>query len=257
MNEQGIQRIAELAVEAAAKTVDIGGQVYAHKGLEPKYLQRPKCEAIKLSTLSGLVDLLKADPDVWLGGPGDPPTPNIAPIIHVVSPTRVELRGIQRDDDYRTRDTFVVVEHVARPYSFGAWLERELFQISLMSLFVRTKSLETVLGLIGNMVAEQKIETKDDGFTQGAVARSGVAFVAKVEIPNPIGLAPFRSFPEVKPVTSEFLLRVRGGDKAPIEAALFEADGGAWAVDTAAEVSAWLQKQLAAEIEAKKLVIVR
>lgn len=251
MNEKGIAKIEALAVEAASRVVEINGQKYAHDSLKPKHLKFPTCEPIKLSTLTGLVDLLGEDPDDWLAADA-----MLAPIIHVVSPTRVELRGIQRDDDFRTRDTFVIVERQPIGFQFGAFHDREMFQIMLMSMFDETPDRENVLKLIGNIEQEQKVTTKDNGTSQNVVAKTGIVGVDNFEVPNPVLLAPFRSFHEVEPVSSEMVLRIGGGGGRPITAALFEADGGGWALETVKRIADYLAKALATDV-VEKVVIIR
>ncbi|MNW60692.1 hypothetical protein D3C74_386970 [compost metagenome] len=70
------------------------------------------------------------------------------------------------------------------------------------------------------------------GMTQSVVAKTGVATVEDVKVPNPVLLAPYRTFVEVEQPESSFVFRMKDGPSA----ALFEADGGAWRNDVIANV---------------------
>lgn len=64
---------------------------------------------------------------------------------------------------------------------------------------------------------------------------------AEVRVPNPVILAPYRSFPEIAQVESRFVFRIRGGES--ITMGLFEADGGMWRVEAIARVRNWLRER--------------
>lgn len=60
--------------------------------------------------------------------------------------------------------------------------------------------------------------------SQKVTVKTGVASVSDAVVPNPVTLAPYRTFPEVEQPESKFIFRMKEGPTA----ALFEADGGAW-----------------------------
>ena len=80
----------------------------------------------------------------------------------------------------------------------------------------------------------------DDGVSQAATIKTGVASVNDVKVPNPVVLAPFRTFPEISQPESKFIFRMQSGPRA----ALFEADGGAWRNEAMMKIKACLEEQL-------------
>jgi len=64
--------------------------------------------------------------------------------------------------------------------------------------------------------------------------------VSDVLVPNPVVLAPFRTFPEVIQPESKFIFRMQSGPQA----ALFEADGGAWRNEAMGRIKTYLEEQL-------------
>ncbi len=101
--------------------------------------------------------------------------------------------------------------------------------ISLQALFVDEGDRARTLALLGSIRSDEVVTANDDGITQTVIAQAGVVLNRQVEVPNPVTLAPYRTFREVDQPTSPFVLRLATphGQKLP-QAALFEADGGAW-----------------------------
>lgn len=94
----------------------------------------------------------------------------------------------------------------------------------LQSAFVENEDRAKLLKVSGNIKEENVKSVGDDGISQSAAIKVGVSSVAEVKIPNPVILAPFRTFPEIEQPESKFIFRMQSGPQA----ALYEADGGAW-----------------------------
>ncbi|EUJ47264.1 hypothetical protein MCOL2_18454, partial [Listeria fleischmannii FSL S10-1203] len=90
------------------------------------------------------------------------------------------------------------------------------------------------------------------GTTQQVTAKTGVATVGGVVVPNPVELTPYRTFAEAEQPTSQFIFRFREGMKA----GLFEADGGAWKNKAIQNVANYLNEQLADEVKNEKVTII-
>lgn len=92
----------------------------------------------------------------------------------------------------------------------------------LQARFADVADRADVLRSIGKMRYENEVKMEDDGVTQTVASKAGVALVREDQIPNPVRLAPFRTFTEIEQPISPFILRV--DDKCNV--GLFEADGG-------------------------------
>lgn len=110
----------------------------------------------------------------------------------------------------------------------------------LRTAFASAGDRDILLKLAGNVVDETAVTAADDGVSQETTVRSGVASRAKVKLPNPVTLAPYRTFLEVEQVASPFLFRMHKGPSF----SLHEADGGAWRMEAMARVKDWLVKAL-------------
>ena len=86
----------------------------------------------------------------------------------------------------------------------------------------------------------------DNGVSQQTVTTAGgVVLVGTAPVPNPVTLAPYRTFREIEQPESLFVLRMRTGkDGEKPTAALFEADGGSWKLEAIKRIAAYLREQV-------------
>lgn len=96
------------------------------------------------------------------------------------------------------------------------------------------------------MTDEAVKNVSDDGLTQTINVRAGITRVGEVDVPNPVTLRPFRTFPEIEQPASQYVLRLRSGGKGggPPECALFGVDSGLWEIEAIALIKSWLQERL-------------
>jgi len=188
---------------------------------------------IKVFSLNGLVDMIKADVD-GMFAEGNP-----THIVRVTNETTVEVispaLGL-RQRRYVRITCDAPVPHIA----FGRFLETEDFQVMMQTCFEETEARNVVMQLAGSMSKEQSMRKSDDGMAQTVQVKTGVVSVGDVTVKNPIPLTPLRTFHEVEQVTSPFILRFDENAKA----ALYEGDGGAWKLHAVTRVANWLREKL-------------
>lgn len=137
----------------------------------------------------------------------------------------------------------------ARPRSvesfpFGRFMPCEEFIIKLQALFVPDRGdWQEVVGACAGIKKQDGVEYKDSGVTQKVVVQSGLSLSTMKELPNPVVLAPYRTFPEIEQPESSFVLRVTDGRSGP-ELALFEADGGAWKLTAMERIKNYLKEEV-------------
>lgn len=235
-----IAELAHAAQRAAEKTVEIGNRTYSTVPVhEVKVPRLPEPAVLTVRTLTGLVAYIAANRDELDFSQF---------VLHVSSPSTVDLVSRARGE-YHQRFAYVQAANYDRfaafpSFKFGQWLSPEDMNIALQALFENREQRAEVLQLLGNIRAEGEQSTRDNGVTQVVTVRAGVTLVANAPVPNPVILAPFRTFPEVEQPTSPFVLRVRKDERAGVQAALFEADGGAWRSTATASVARWLEEEV-------------
>lgn len=189
----------------------------------------PKARSLSISTLTGFVDYIKSNIDAI----------NTKLLIHVVSPNSVRLYGPLNAD--REREGYLVAEaDLPNNIRYENFLDTEQFNIMLQSSFVEKGDREILLKYTGLIKDEAVKTTGDDGISQQVTVKTGVASVGQAVVPNPVSLAPYRTFPEIEQPESKFIFRMKDGPRA----AIYEADGGAWRNKAILSIKEYLQEQL-------------
>lgn len=208
--------------------------IYADRPLH-RISFNPKAEPIKMNTLSSLVDYIRSNTDSMYGDM----------FIHVMSPTHVEMRS--ELDDERIRECVVVVNAQVPEFNFNQFIGHENFCINIQSKFINDPDTDRALiqKFAGTVEAGSVAEYGDDGATQKATIKTGIASKGEAIVPNPVKLRAFRTFIEVEQPVSHYIFRMKQDKYDGISCALFEADGGAWKLDAMQNIKAYLKEQLA------------
>ena len=210
----------------------IDGIVYSDKELEP-VIHNPKARAIQMNTLTSLVDYIKAQVDEM----------DEKMIVHLQSPTKVALYSAL--DSERIRESMVEVMARVPEFEYGRFIEHERFCIGLQAKFLDDpeSNRALVLKFAGSVEDGTVSEYSDDGISQKATIKTGIASKGDALVPNPVKLRPYRTFHEVQQPMSEFIFRMKSDDS--VKCALFEADGGAWENVAMRNIKDYLEVELA------------
>jgi hypothetical protein len=210
----------------------IGSQIFTTQPVN--LIRQPTPDAIVVRNLSGLVDYLKSNYD------NQPPV-----LVHVESPTTVNVYSTYNRD--MQRNVLLTAKALLPEIPFKQFMDAEQFNILLQSCFVPNEDRASLLAVVGNIQEQNVATVGDDGVSQQVTAKTGVATLSPVLVPNPVHLKPFRTFVEIEQPRSQFIFRMRTGPQA----ALFEADGGAWKLDAIHAIKVYLQNTLIVEGEEK------
>ena len=228
-------QIERLVAESLGQTVEIGGVEYATRALHDVRKPEPEPKTIDLSTLRSFAAFVREQTADYAEDRGY--------FVHVESPTSVRLAtGVF--GEFNQRVDVARVRRVGQSFRFDAWHDPETFLIGVQTLFTDEGQKADVLKLVGNIQWDANQTTADDGVTQIVSTRVGLSFKEKTSTPNPWMLSAHRTFAEVTQPSAPFILRTRGGGDKPKQVALFEADGGQWALAAVENVRAWLAGEL-------------
>lgn len=197
-------------------------------------------EALVINTLTGLVNYIQSNVERH----------DIPYFLHIVDHERVELTGVLQTDG--RRETLVVARAIVPDFNYDYFLDSEQLIISLQSKFTKTKDRDLLLKVIGNVKEENVRQTGDNGIAQAVTIKTGVASADDVLVPNPVTLAPYRTFLEVDQPESDFIFRMKDGPRG----AIFEADGGAWRNQAIENIRAYLSDKLVDEINNERITII-
>lgn len=183
-----------------------------------------------ISTLSSLVDYINKG----LNGLAEQHL-----FIVVESPEKVTVYS-EDEATYKERTTLSVAKAMIPEFDYGIWHNSEKFNIALQSQFLDNSGRTSVLEFASNLRIENSADLVDNGVSQVTTIKTGAASLGKAIAPNPVTLAPYRTFLEVEQPESQFVFRVN--DKGQF--ALFEADGGAWRLQAMQNIKAYLTEHI-------------
>lgn len=249
MLKEAIQHLLNLGIKPSERIVDVidpnGNNrtlVIDSEGIsrEIKPVISRAEEALQINTLTGLIGYIKAnlertDSNFYL---------------QVYDEKTVYLKGVL--DSEGEREKLVKVNAIVPNFDYGYFLGSEELIIALQSKFTSSKDRDLLLKVIGNVKEENVRTTGDNGISQAVTIKTGVASADDVLVPNPVALAPYRTFLEVEQPTSSFIFRMKDGPKG----AVFEADGGAWRNQAIFNICEYLAEELATEIDNGRITII-
>ena len=209
-------------------------QAYSDKPLNMLSEYVPMAESIDMSTLSSLVDYIKSHVDKMAD----------KMVVHVTGPEEVLL--FSRLNQERDREYLVKVRAQVPSFRYDNFIDHEPFCINVQSKVLDDPETdrELLLKFAGTVEQGSVTEYGDDGVTQKATVKQGIASKTDAIVPNPVRLRPYRTFIEVEQPVSDFIFRMKDSSHG-ITCALFEADGGAWKNAAMRNVKEYLEFELA------------
>lgn len=228
--KDAMQFNSEQAVKAAQASVITteDGQTFITDDVRHWYEDTRAEHAIKTHTISSIVEYIRSGADG-----------RKALYLKVNSPEEVVLQGLL--DAHGKRETLMIATLAQDSFAFGRFQDREKLNIALQSMFQETPDKHAIIDFISHLKEDKdSAEVYDDGITQTAVIKTGVATVGKGKVPNPVALKPFRTFTEVEQPESTFVFRMREG----MEGAIYEADGGMWKNEAIRRIKEYFDKEI-------------
>ena len=200
-------------------------------------------DPLEASTLTALVDYIINLSDEIKAG---------RLVVHIISEAGVALKT--ELDSEGGRCCLMRVAPKLPRLRIDQWLDQEDFMIMLQSCFMDSDDKKNLLKVAGNVESRTVQSYGDDGVTQKATIKSGIASKTDVIVPGRVSLSPYRTFMEVDQPESDFVFRIRD-DKEPMFK-LIEADGGAWKMRAVAAISCYICDRLEKEIEEGKVIVI-
>lgn len=199
--------MSELIPSDAVQAIKDSVQVVQIEVDGTKYVSRavtlppsePLPDTLKVHTLSGVAEFCNAFDKSKIA------------YVHIEPASSVKVWG-PLEGRHRNRPCYLAASLFAeRSFPFGRALTQEEFIVGVQSGFVESENRTTFLRVAESLTEEGCVKASDDGVSQALATRQGVSLDASVEFKNPVFLAPFRTFPEIKQPVSPYLFRVGKG----------------------------------------------
>lgn len=246
MIKEAIEKIVSLATP---KTYQIGSDTYTidqnMRRVTPHVDRPPK---MGFTSLDGIVQAIKTEI-----GREEVTKPLF---VNIESHEDVRVFTTYRHDNL-DRDLLYVASPDL-PAKFAEWSYHEDAIIMLRSRFIPNEGTEYLLDLLARISNEDSVTSEDNGVSQKVSASMGIALKSFEQVKPRVALAPFRTFLEVPQPESEFLLRIKPGDKesgTQPKVGIIEADGGAWKLAAKHNIADYFQEHLAELIAEGQVVV--
>ena len=234
VSRETIDRILELATP---EIVTVDERAYSTLTLKPVF--EPTPGVLQVHTLAAVSDYIGSNRDFLRLE---------ETIVHVLDHLTVRVLSAL-DGDFKQRHEYISATPSLEPFKFGQFMSMEEFIIGVSARFQETEHSKGILETVSSLKAELEITTADDGISQKTTARSGLSLSKEITLPRMLALRPYRTFPEIiEQPESVFVFRIRGDDKTPPTAALFEADGGKWKLDAIQSIREWLREKIPQDV---------
>jgi hypothetical protein len=166
--------------------------------------------------------------------------------VQVIDHETVALVSLEADENGRRHEWLRATNREKNPFPFDSYQVPETFLINLQRGFLPTEEIVQLQRLASSLTNESSIGTQDDGMSQTVTVKQGAVTKSEIPLPKRIKLFPYRTFREIDPVESEFLVRIKGEPGKLPTIALIEIDGSKWKHDTALLMKSWLRRELIA-----------
>jgi len=168
--------------------------------------------------------------------------------VHVTGPTTVSLIALDADEWGRRHVYLQATCADKNIFPFDRYVTSEAFILALQSGFLPTENVIQLQRLASALTSEgSSVGVSDDGLSQVITIKTGTVTRGTVDLPPRIPLFAYRTFREVDPVESEFLVRLDGKSGEEPKIGLIQVDADKWKVDTIWAVKNWLTKNLPEE----------
>jgi hypothetical protein len=189
---------------------------------------------LKLATLTGFVDAYNAALDEF----------SETAAVHVIDPITVALVSLRADEFGRRHEWLRAVCGETNPFPFDTYQTPEAFLINLQSGFLPTDNVISLQRLASSLTSENSVGVADDGLSQVITVKQGTVTRDTVTLPPRIELFAYRTFREIDPIASDFMVRLKGKPGELPTIGLLQIDAGKWKMDTVGVVSKWLEAAL-------------
>lgn len=206
--------------------IEINDKIFCDRNLRRYDYNAP--EPLRFKSIQGLLEYIKSDCDYTLGDS----------FIHIVDYDTIEFMSPLNDDN--EREVYAICQPDKIDLQLNRFIDRESFNIMLQTGFEPTEDLEIILSYIGNMSDNAVRTIGDNGVSQEITIKQSTKGLIDVVVPNPVVLKPYRTFVEIEPTSSKFVFRLKEGGGC----ALYEADGGAWKIDTMGALQTYIEDSL-------------
>lgn len=217
--------------DSTPNIVTEGQRKYSDKKLYPMSLDEP--EPLRVTSLDSVCDYIKTNVDKLC-------IENL--LLTVDSPSHVTLYS-DLQGPFSQRFRYLTASMIEIELPLEKYFPAEDFNVLIQATILNDFDKEKLLRYIANVKSVGEIGLYDDGTAQQVTVKKGISIVEKDVLPNPVTLAPFRTFLEIEQPESQFIFRIKEVN-GTFHYLLKEADGGFWRNVAHQRIAEYLKNKL-------------
>ncbi len=227
MDGAAVKEIRDIVINS--QKIEYEGGVFVPGNYKELEFTKYREDTVNLSTLTSLADFIEVNPN-FLDLEGA--------FVVINKDLSVSLLS-SPDDDHRKRTLFAHAQFELEQFSFNRFIEAELFNILLQTLFIYDQPAQNLFTIASKLQIDEGITISDDGLTQNVTVKKGMSAASAVgaTVATRVQLKPYRIFPECDQPASQFLTRIKGDKESGAYVGLWETDGGMWRVEAANNIA--------------------
>lgn len=205
----------------------------------PPHINHPQPSLVKMSTLSSLVQYIKADYDELIANFGGQVFVANVGEVYLYSKTLAVHNDLERM-------MLVKCSTLERPALFELSSYTLTMALpALMTMYAQNDDRDALIEALSNVTDSSSINVSDNGFGAEITYKSGTT-AQSVAVSNPVELRPYVTFPEIEPLPIPYVVRMGSNGKADgdIRVSTIAAGGDRWRVDYTEAIGAYLRNHL-------------
>lgn len=208
MIREAIEYLVNLGSGEVLELAGDDRRFWSRPGANPIPMVPPHPDALKFSSLTGLVKYINLDPDNIFRRQG-------RGIVHVEGPARVSYKTCA-DNPYLQRDTYAeAITTIDDKLVAGLTTRLSQMVPYLGTGYAHSKSKDELADLLSNIVVSNEVQFVDNGLSQQVTVKKGVATIMHVAVPREIDLRPLGGFPDINLPEMTYLVRLSRGVEEP------------------------------------------
>ena len=219
--------------QAQPQWAKVHGLDYASRNVS--LVLEPEPEELRVTSLTAIALYLKENPDAI----------DLNDLLLVVDgPLQVFLFSRLRTGNQRF--SYLRANPVIPNFNFSQFTPLDQFVPQIQAGFLPTQSRDSLIQVLSHVSHDTTVKAVDDGTAQEVEVRSGIRKVYQ-DLPNPVSLQEYCTFPEIEQPMITYVLRLdRKSDS--LQARLIQADGGAWRITAMERIRNWLANHVSVSI---------
>jgi hypothetical protein len=238
--KEAIEQIQESSQHLDVKTLNGIDYLITPKSMDIMRQGPATPNVLTIHTLGGIVEYLKnsnSAEELWEKGIESKYLIHIEDYytVRVVSPL---------EPTHMVRRQYICAAARANEFKLETYMSTERFIISVMASFAPTENRNQLLEFVSQIRSDNSREETDRGVSQTVTVQKTIATLGHADVPNPVELQPYVTFPEITQPLRSYVFRIKQQKSDdPIQCGLFPIESSVWEAITCEQIRNYFEEK--------------